>query len=75
VRFDVDVETRIGWAADVGAHKTSMLQDLERGRAMESDALLAAVVEMGDLAAIETPLLDAVLGLVRQRARLAGCYP
>ena len=75
VKFDIDVETRIGWAADVGAHKTSMLQDLERGRAMEIDALLAAVVEMGDLAAIETPLLDAVLGLVCQRARLAGCYP
>ena len=75
VKFDVDVDTRIGWAADVGAHRTSMLQDLERGRAMEIDALLAAVVEMGDLAAIDTPLLDAVLGLVRQRARLAGCYP
>ena len=32
-------------------------------------------IEMDDLAAIDTPLLDAVLGLVRQRARLAGCYP
>jgi len=38
-------------------------------------SLLATVVEMGDLTAIDTPLLDAVLGLVRQRARLAGCYP
>ena len=34
VKFKVDVETRIGWAADVGAHKTSMLQDLELGRPM-----------------------------------------
>jgi len=75
VRFEVDIETRIGWAAEVGAHKTSMLQDLERGRTMEIDALLGAVVEMGDLAGVDTPLLDAVLALVRQRARVAGCYP
>ena len=75
VRFEVDVETRIGWAADVGAHRTSMLQDLERGRTLEIDALLATVVEMGRLASVQTPLLDAVLALVRQRARLAGCYP
>src|SRR5882672_9170624 len=75
VRFEVDVETRIGWAADVGAHRTSMLQDLERGRTLEIDALLATVVEMGHLASVQTPLLDAVLALVRQRARLAGAYP
>lgn len=75
VKFGVDVDTRIGWAADVGEHKTSMLQDLERGRPMEIDALLAAVVEMGDLVGIETPMLDAVLALVIQRAREAGCYP
>jgi 2-dehydropantoate 2-reductase len=75
VHFEVDVDTRVGWAAQVGAHKTSMLQDLERGRTMEIDALLGAVVEMGHLASVQTPLLDAVLALVRQRARLAGCYP
>ncbi len=75
VRFSVDVETRIGWAADVGAHKTSMLQDLELGRAMEIDALVAAVAELGDIAGVETPMVDAVLALVVQRARLAGCYP
>jgi 2-dehydropantoate 2-reductase len=75
VRFEVDIETRIGWAAALGGHRTSMLQDLERGRAMEIDALLGAVVEMGDLADVDTPLLDAVLALVVQRARVAGCYP
>ncbi|MFO1059642.1 MAG: 2-dehydropantoate 2-reductase [Dongiaceae bacterium] len=75
VRFDVDIPTRIGWAKDLVGHRTSMLQDLERGRAMEIDALLGAVVEMGDLAGVDTPLLDAVLALVVQRARLAGCYP
>jgi len=75
VRYSVDVETRIGWAADVGAHKTSMLQDLELGRAMEIDALVKVVAELGDLTGIETPTIDTVLALAIQRARLAGCYP
>ena len=44
VHFAIDVERRIDGAAEVGAHKTSMLQDLERGRPMEIDALLGAVV-------------------------------
>ena len=75
VKFGVDVETRIGWAADVGEHKSSMLQDLENKKAMEIDALLTAVVEMGDMTGIETPMLDTILALAIQRARNAGCYP
>jgi 2-dehydropantoate 2-reductase len=75
VRFAVDVDKRIEWAADVGEHRTSMLQDLELGRPMEIDALVTAVAEMGDLVGIDTPMIDAVLALVVQRARLAGCYP
>jgi 2-dehydropantoate 2-reductase len=75
VSFGVDIETRIGWAADVGEHKSSMLQDLENGKAMEIDALLTAVVEMGDMVGIETPMLDAILALAIQRGRVAGCYP
>ncbi len=75
VTFGVDVDTRIGWAADVGEHKTSMLQDLELGRPMEIDALVTVVAEMGDLAGIDTPFIDAILALVVQRARQAGCYP
>jgi len=75
VDFAVDIETRIGWAADVGEHRTSMLQDLEQGRAMEIDALLGAVVEMGDLVGIETPILDVILALVVQRGQIAGGYP
>ena len=51
-----------------------MLQDLERGRPMEIDALLGAVVELGRLSGVATPSLDLVLALVRERARLAGCY-
>jgi 2-dehydropantoate 2-reductase len=42
---------------------------------MEIDALVTAVVEMGDLVGIDTPFLDAVLALVVQRGREAGCYP
>ncbi|HZH48056.1 MAG TPA: 2-dehydropantoate 2-reductase, partial [Roseococcus sp.] len=49
VRFGIDVDKRIAGAAEVGAHKTSMLQDLERGRPMEIDALLGAVVELAEL--------------------------
>ena len=74
VRFSVDVDHRIRGAVEVGAHKTSMLQDLERGRPMEIDALVTAVQEMGRMTGIETPSIDAVLALVRQRAREAGCY-
>ena len=74
VRFSIDVEKRINGAVQVGAHKTSMLQDLERGRPMEIDALITAVQEMGRMVGVETPYIDAVLALVRQRAREAGCY-
>jgi 2-dehydropantoate 2-reductase len=74
VKFTLDVEARIDGAKDVGAHKTSMLQDLERGRPMEIDALLGAVVEMARLVELPTPICDSVLALVRQRARIAGCY-
>jgi 2-dehydropantoate 2-reductase len=75
VTFGVDIETRIGWAAAIGEHRTSMLQDLERKRPLEIDALVAAVAEMGDLVGIDTPFIDAVLALTIQRARVAGCYP
>ncbi len=74
VRFGIDVDKRIDGAAAVGAHKTSMLQDLERGRPMEIDALVTAVQEMGRLVEVPTPTLDVVLALVQQRAREAGCY-
>ena len=74
VKFAVDVDKRIDGAAAVGAHKTSMLQDLELGRPMEIDALVTAVQEMGRLTETPTPTIDAVLALVQQRARQAGCY-
>jgi 2-dehydropantoate 2-reductase len=74
VKFPVDVEKRIEGGKAVGAHKTSMLQDLERGRPMEIDALVSAVSEMGRMTGTPTPNLNGVLAMVKMRARLAGCY-
>jgi len=74
VHFRVDIERRIDGAGRVGAHKTSMLQDLERGRAMEIDALVASVQELGRRVGVPTPTIDTVLALVRQRAKLAGLH-
>ena len=74
VKFSVDIDTRINGAANVGAHKTSMLQDLEQGRPMEIDALLTVVQEMGKMTQIATPTIDTILTLVIQRAQQAGCY-
>lgn len=75
VHFRVDVQRRVDGAAAVGAHKTSMLQDLEKGRPMEIDALVTAVQEMGRLTGVPTPAIDTVLGLVQQLGRSAGLYP
>jgi len=72
VKFRVDVERRINGAGAVGAHKTSMLQDLERGRAMEIDPLVTVVQELGRLTDLPTPTIDTVLALVQQRAQMAG---
>lgn len=75
VHFPLDVDARIAGAAEVGKHKPSTLVDLERGRPMEVEPLLGAVVEMAKLVGLETPVCEVVLALVRQRARAAGCYP
>jgi 2-dehydropantoate 2-reductase len=70
VRFAIDVDKRIDGAADVGRHKTSMLQDLEKGRPLEIEALLGAVVEMAAWVEVPTPISQAILALVRQRAAM-----
>ena len=75
VHFRVDIERRINGAAGVGAHRTSMLQDLEKGRPLEIDALLTVVQEMSRLVDVETPIIDAVLALVQQLGRVAKVYP
>jgi 2-dehydropantoate 2-reductase len=74
IRFPIDIEKRMDGAAEVGNHKTSMLQDLERGRPMEIDALLGSAIELGRLAGIPTPICDIILALTRERARQAGSY-
>ena len=58
----------------VGAHRTSMLQDLERGRPTEIDALVTAVQEEGRLVRVPTPTIDVVLALIQQHARREGLY-
>ena len=74
VRFAIDVDKRIAGAAGVGAHTTSMLQDVTLGRPMEIDALVTAVQELGRITGVETPTIDTVLPIVQQRGRIAGCY-
>ncbi|MET0596969.1 MAG: 2-dehydropantoate 2-reductase [Mesorhizobium sp.] len=72
VRFPIDVDRRIRGAGAVGAHKTSMLQDLERGRPLEIDALVGSVQELGRLVGKPTPTVDTVLALVRRLAAERG---
>jgi 2-dehydropantoate 2-reductase len=59
-------------ARSFGAHRTSMLQDLERGAPVEIDAVLTAVHEIGELVGVPTPFIDSVLGLARLRASTLG---
>ena len=59
-RMRVSIDKRIAGAQAVGEHKTSMLQDVERGRALELDALLGTVVELARITGIETPRIDAI---------------
>lgn len=75
VHFRVDVERRIDGAAKVGAHRTSMLQDLEKGRALEIDALLTVVQEMGRMVGIESPHIDGVLALIQLLGSTQKLYP
>lgn len=65
VQFRVSLDKRIAGAEKVGAHKTSMLQDVEAGRAPEIDALVGAVTELARLTETPTPHIDAVYALVK----------
>jgi len=69
IEFRVSLEKRIAGAEKVGRHKTSMLQDVEAGRAPEIDALVGAVVELARLTGTATPHIDTVYSLVRLLAR------
>lgn len=69
ITFRVSLEKRIAGAERVGRHKTSMLQDVEAGRAPEVDALVGSVVELGRLTQTPTPHIDAVYALAKLLAR------
>ncbi len=60
VAFKVSLEQRIAGAEAVGAHKTSMLQDVEHGRALELEALVGSVVELARITETPTPSIDAI---------------
>jgi len=69
VTFRVSIDKRIAGAEAVGAHKTSMLQDVEAGRSPEIDGLVGAVVELARLTDTPTPHIDTVYSLVKLLAR------
>lgn len=60
VQFKISLDKRIAGAESVGAHKTSMLQDVEHGRALELEALVGAVVELGSITGTPTPTIEAI---------------
>ncbi|QQS10712.1 MAG: 2-dehydropantoate 2-reductase [Rhodospirillales bacterium] len=74
IDMDMDADGRIAVTRELGAFKTSMLQDLEAGKALELDAILAAPCEIGERLGVPMPYSRAVLGLARQRAANAGLY-
>ena len=74
ITLPMDAETRLSGGAKLGHFKTSMLQDFERGRAIELDAILGAVIEIADRLEIPVPTLKCVYALTRARAKTHGCY-
>jgi 2-dehydropantoate 2-reductase len=68
------MDRRLTGAGAATDHKMSMLQDLERGRSLEIDALVGVVQELGRLTSVRTPVVDAVLALIKERARALGLY-
>ncbi|HEX7908103.1 MAG TPA: 2-dehydropantoate 2-reductase [Paraburkholderia sp.] len=78
-RFGIPIEQapedRHAVTLKLGAMRTSMLQDVQAGKAVELDALVGAVRELGQLTAVVTPYTDALLGLARLHASTLGLYP
>ena len=65
VRFRIPIEKRIAGAEAVGAHKTSMLQDVEAGRALETEALMGAVLELAGVVGVAAPATAALYACVK----------
>ena len=74
IPIDQQPEDRHQITRKLGAFKTSMLQDVEAGKAVELDALVGSVRELGQLTGVATPFTDALLGLARLHARVHGLY-
>ena len=74
-KMPVGVDARLNGAAAMGAHKTSMLQDLEAGRPLEIEAISGAVVELARLTGVASPRLEALHGLVRLLALSTSTPP
>ncbi|MDI1275618.1 2-dehydropantoate 2-reductase [Polaromonas sp.] len=74
IPIDQQPEDRHAVTLKLGAFKTSMLQDVEAGKAVELDALVSVVKELGELTQVPTPFTDALLGLARLHARVHGLY-
>jgi 2-dehydropantoate 2-reductase len=74
IPIDQQPQDRHAVTLKLGAFKTSMLQDVETGRAVELDALVTVVKELGALTGVPTPFTDALLGLARLHARVRGLY-
>jgi len=74
LHMDMSAEDRVDLGAELGEFKPSMLQDLEKGRPMEIDAMVGVVAELGQIAGVPTPTIDTVLALLRAQARFAGLY-
>ncbi|MBT4770442.1 MAG: 2-dehydropantoate 2-reductase [Rhodospirillaceae bacterium] len=67
IRFRIDVDRRIAGSGEIGAHKTSMLQDFEAGREMEIDALVTVIQEIGRLVDVPSPRIDDMLDKLRAK--------
>jgi 2-dehydropantoate 2-reductase len=65
IRLRISLERRIAGAEAVGAHKTSMLQDVENGRVLEADALIGSVIELARMADVATPHIDAIYAVTK----------
>jgi 2-dehydropantoate 2-reductase len=75
IAIDQQPEDRHAVTRKLGAFKTSMLQDVQAKRAVELDALVGAVQELGQITGVPTPFTDALMGLARLQAQELGLYP
>jgi 2-dehydropantoate 2-reductase len=74
VDANIDPEARIDMARALGPFKTSMLQDLEAGKRLEIDGLLAGTLEIARKAGVRAPFTESLFGLIRARAQSTGQY-